>query len=83
VVALLVDEAADLVDRGEAGAEAVDIAMRLGTNYPYGPLEWGDRLGAQRLVGVLEELAAKHPNGRYRVSEWLAHAARTGETLRD
>ena len=82
VIALLVDEAAALVDRGEASAEDVDIAMRLGTNYPYGPLEWGDQLGAQRLVDTLEEPAAEHPTGRYGVSERLANAARSGQSLR-
>ena len=83
VIALLVDEAAALVDRGEASPEAVDTAMRLGTSYPYGPLEWGDRLGAQRVVGVLEALAGVHRSGRYRVSERLAAAARTGRSLRE
>jgi 3-hydroxybutyryl-CoA dehydrogenase len=57
--------------------------MRLGTNYPYGPLEWGDQLGAQRVVGVLEALAGVHRSGRYRVSERLAAAARTGRSLRE
>ena len=41
-VAMLVNEAVDLVARGEATAEDVDTAMRLGTGYPMGPLEWGD-----------------------------------------
>ena len=42
-LAMLVNEAVDLVARGEASAEDVDTAMRLGTGYPRGPLEWGAR----------------------------------------
>jgi 3-hydroxybutyryl-CoA dehydrogenase len=32
--------------------EEIDTAMRLGTNYPYGPFEWGTRIG----VGVVTDL---------------------------
>ena len=43
---------------GERGASADDIntAMRLGYNWPIGPLDWGERLGWSRALGVLEEL---------------------------
>jgi 3-hydroxybutyryl-CoA dehydrogenase len=43
---------------GERVATAGDIntAMRLGYNWPIGPLEWGERLGWSRVLGLLEEL---------------------------
>ena len=40
-VAMLVNEAVDLVHRGEASPEDVDTAMVLGTSYPKGPITWG------------------------------------------
>jgi 3-hydroxybutyryl-CoA dehydrogenase len=83
VLAMLVNEAAALVDRGEAAAADVDTAMRLGTNYPKGPLGWGDELGPRRLVEILGALHDQHPTGRYRVSDRLAAAARSGRSLRD
>ncbi|MDI5964290.1 3-hydroxyacyl-CoA dehydrogenase [Streptomyces sp. SL13] len=64
-VAMLADLAADAVDRGVASAADVDTAMRLGVNYPVGPVEWGERLGAEWVVGVLDRLHAAYPTGRY------------------
>ena len=77
---MLVNEAAALVDRREAAPADVDIAMRLGTNYPLGPLEWGDQMGASKIVTILDELAKAHPTGRYRVADGLRRAATTGSS---
>ncbi|MFD5427208.1 3-hydroxyacyl-CoA dehydrogenase [Streptomyces sp. NPDC127084] len=67
-VAMLADIAADAVARGVASEEDVDIAMRLGVNYPAGPLEWGAAVGFQRIRGLLGELHARYPTGRYAAS---------------
>ncbi|GAA2792258.1 3-hydroxyacyl-CoA dehydrogenase [Streptomyces showdoensis] len=64
-VAMLADLAADAVDRGVASAEDVDTAMRLGVNYPAGPLEWAAKVGHRRLVELLGELHERYPTGRY------------------
>jgi 3-hydroxybutyryl-CoA dehydrogenase len=81
-VSMLVNEAADLVLRGEAEPEDVDTAMCLGTGYPMGPLEWGDRVGALCVLAVLRALHAAEPTGRYRPSSRLVEAAETGGLLR-
>jgi 3-hydroxybutyryl-CoA dehydrogenase len=73
-LAMLVNEAVDLVARGEASAEDVDTAMRLGTNYPRGPLEWGAEIGLDVVAAQLAELDAAFPGGRYRPSPALAPA---------
>ncbi|MGZ4630957.1 MAG: 3-hydroxyacyl-CoA dehydrogenase NAD-binding domain-containing protein [Oryzihumus sp.] len=75
-VAMLVNEALDLVDRGEATAEDVDTAMRLGTNYPKGPVAWGHEVGLDVIADQLRELDAAFPGGRYRLSPALAAAVR-------
>ncbi len=80
-VSMLVNEAVDLVARGEAAAADVDTAMRLGTGYPRGPLAWGDEVGAGLVVDVLTELARAYPSGRYRPSPLLIRAARAGRPL--
>lgn len=82
-VAMLVNEAVDLVARGEASATDVDVAMLLGTGYPSGPLEWGDRVGGVRVAAVLGELDEETPTGRYRVSPRLDEAIVAEENLRD
>ncbi|MFP5346899.1 MAG: 3-hydroxyacyl-CoA dehydrogenase [Actinomycetes bacterium] len=80
-VAMLVNEAADLVERREASAADVDTAMRLGTGYPEGPLAWGDSLGPDVVYDVLRGLAYAVPTGRYRVAPALERAARTAGRL--
>ena len=70
-IAMLVNEGVDLVHRGEASAEDVDTAMKLGTNYPKGPHEWLEELGAAEVVRRLRALDAAFPGGRYRVSPAL------------
>jgi 3-hydroxybutyryl-CoA dehydrogenase len=74
-LAMLVNEAVDLVHRGEAGAEDVDIAMRLGTNYPRGPIEWGAEIGYAVVADQLAALDHAFPGGRYRPSPALAERA--------
>jgi 3-hydroxybutyryl-CoA dehydrogenase len=74
-VAMLVNEAVDLVHRGEASAEDVDTAMRLGTNYPRGPVEWGAEIGYAVVADQLAALDRAFPGGRYRPSPALKDEA--------
>jgi len=82
-VARLVDEAVDVVARGVATAADVDTAMRLGTGYPLGPLEWGDRIGTPRVLALLEALAATYGEGRHRPCLGLRRAVLAGRPLRE
>jgi 3-hydroxybutyryl-CoA dehydrogenase len=82
-IAMLVNEAVDVVARGEASAADVDVAIRLGLGHPAGPLEWGDRLQAWRIAAVLAHLHEETPTGRYRVSPRLEEAVAGREKLRD
>lgn len=70
-VAMLANEAADLVAHGVASARDIDTAMRLGTSYPKGPLAWADALGPAEVARVLEHLRAHYGEDRYRVSPAL------------
>ena len=81
IVAQLASVAADAVLLGVASPPAIDMAMRLGTNYPAGPIEWADDLGAGVVVAVLDNLALYYGEERYRASAWLRRAALTGRSL--
>jgi 3-hydroxybutyryl-CoA dehydrogenase len=70
-LAMLVNEAVDLVARGEASAQDVDLAMELGTNYPKGPIAWGAEIGFDVVAAQLRQLDAAFPGGRYRLSPAL------------
>ena len=78
VLAALVNEAASAVAEAVATPQAIDTAMRLGANYPSGPLEWGERIGLLRVVKTLEGLHAGVPDGRYRVVPLLRSLAERG-----
>ena len=75
ILAAIVNEAASAVAEGAAGPAAIDTAMRLGANYPSGPLEWGERIGLARVVRTLDGLHAAVPDGRYRVVPLLRSLA--------
>lgn len=74
-LAMLVNEAADLVHRGEASPEDVDTAMTLGTNYPRGPIAWGREIGYAVVADQLAALDRAFPGGRYRPSPALTGGA--------
>jgi 3-hydroxybutyryl-CoA dehydrogenase len=54
--ATIANEACFALGERVASAEDINTAMRLGYNWPIGSLEWGERLGWARALGVLEEL---------------------------
>ncbi len=70
-VAMLVNEGADAVQQGVCSPEGADAAMKLGVNYPAGPFEWLQRLGARPVVELLDHLDAHYRGERYRASPWL------------
>jgi 3-hydroxybutyryl-CoA dehydrogenase len=80
-VAMLVNGAVDARHKGVASAADIDTAMRLGTNYPLGPLAWGDRWGPATIVGILDAMQAWYGEDRYRPSALLRRIAAAGGSL--
>ena len=39
-----------------SSTKEIDIAMKLGTNYPYGPFEWASLIGLNKIAKLLEIL---------------------------
>ncbi len=76
IVCMLANEAAFAVMEKVAGADAIDQAMRLGVNYPKGPLAWARQLGLGRVVAVLDHLHREFAEPRYRVAPLLRRWAR-------
>ena len=81
VLAMLVNEACYTLQEGTASAPDIDRAMQLGTNYPRGPLAWGDALGPARVVAVLDATYENTHDGRYRACPLLRTRALLGEAL--
>jgi len=80
-VAMLVNGAADARGKGVASAADIDTAMRLGTNYPLGPLAWGQSWGPAAVLAVLDALHAWYGEDRYRASALLRRTAAGGGSL--
>jgi 3-hydroxybutyryl-CoA dehydrogenase len=80
-VAMLVNGAADARGKGVASAADIDTAMRLGTNYPLGPLAWGQSWGPAAVLAVLDALHAWYGEDRYRASALLRRIAAAGGSL--
>jgi 3-hydroxybutyryl-CoA dehydrogenase len=58
VVCSIINEAYLALGEGVSTKEAIDQAMRLGTNYPFGPFEWAGRIGLEQVRQLLTTLAA-------------------------
>ncbi len=82
-VAMLANEAADAVNQGVCSAAAADSAMRLGVNYPQGPLAWADQVGLPSIRNVLTHLGASYGEDRYRVSPLIQRAVFAGKKIHD
>jgi len=80
-VAMLANEAADAVNQGVCSAQAADIAMQKGVNYPRGPLAWADLVGVRHVVSVLDNLAQSYGEDRYRVSPLLRRREQSGASI--
>ncbi|HEY5464875.1 MAG TPA: 3-hydroxyacyl-CoA dehydrogenase family protein [Hanamia sp.] len=59
VVSMIINEAFFALGENVSTKEEIDIAMKLGTNYPYGPFEWAERIGIENIFHLLEKLSEK------------------------
>ncbi len=71
-VSLAINEAVEIVHRGEAGARDVDLALTLGRGFPQGPVAWGREIGYLRIRDRLLALDDAFGSGRYGPSQALS-----------
>jgi 3-hydroxybutyryl-CoA dehydrogenase len=57
VVSMIINEAYFALEENVSTKEEIDIAMKLGTNYPYGPFEWSKNIGVKNIAALLNELS--------------------------
>lgn len=71
VIAMIVNEAYYTVEEGTASREDIDVAMKLGTNYPFGPFEWCSKIGIVEVHELLEALYKDTNDERYKICSLL------------
>ncbi len=81
IVANVVNTACEIAQQGIAAPSDLDEGVRLALGYPEGPLSLGDRVGARRVLHILERLQALTGDMRYRPSLWLRRRALLGLRL--
>ena len=81
VVTMIVNIGCEIVEQAIATPSDVDAAVRLGLGYPLGPLEWGDKIGAGRVLDILDTIHDRTRDPRYRASLWLRRRAELGLPL--
>jgi 3-hydroxybutyryl-CoA dehydrogenase len=57
ILAAIINEAWFTLQDGVSTKEEIDLAMRLGTNYPVGPFEWGERIGLEAIHALLAKMS--------------------------
>lgn len=78
IVAGIINEACFAWGEGVSTPAEIDTAMRLGTNYPRGPFEWLEAIGAARVLLLLQRLALT--DLRYAPAPQLQQIAQHGIT---
>jgi 3-hydroxybutyryl-CoA dehydrogenase len=68
VISMIINEAYFALREGVSTKAEIDIAMKLGTNYPYGPFEWSEKI--YELLTALSKI-----NSRYKPASLLTKEA--------
>jgi 3-hydroxybutyryl-CoA dehydrogenase len=73
VIAMIVNEAFFAYGDAVSSKADMDTAMKLGTNYPFGPFEWADKIGLPKIWQLLKALEKENP--RYQPAPELVREA--------
>jgi 3-hydroxybutyryl-CoA dehydrogenase len=76
IIAMIINEAYFTLEQDVSTKHEIDLAMKLGTNYPLGPFEWSHKIGLNRVYSLLNKLSLTEP--RYLPSDLLKEEAGAG-----
>jgi 3-hydroxybutyryl-CoA dehydrogenase len=69
IIAMIINEAYFTFQEQISTKDEIDTAMKLGTNYPYGPFEWSRKIGLRKIYELLVEL--RRTNDLYSIATAL------------
>lgn len=73
IVSMIINEAYFALGENVSSKKEIDTAMKLGTNYPYGPFEWAEKIGLKNIAYLLTALSADEK--RYQPANLLLNEA--------
>jgi 3-hydroxybutyryl-CoA dehydrogenase len=75
----MINEAANAYDEGVASAADIDTGLKLGANWPMGPLALADLVGLDTTKAILETLERELGDGKYSPSSALVKLVEAGK----
>jgi 3-hydroxybutyryl-CoA dehydrogenase len=78
ILCQIINEALFTVQQDVASPSDIDEAMKHGTNYPHGPIAWGEKIGFANVSGVLDAIYEHYREDRYRTAPLLRQLAIAG-----
>ncbi|MBM4424046.1 MAG: 3-hydroxybutyryl-CoA dehydrogenase [Chloroflexi bacterium] len=81
ILSCIINEAIATAADGVASIQDIDAAMKLGANYPLGPLEWADTLTPEVVLAVMRALQYEYGEDRYRPTPLLVRKVQAKQNL--
>ncbi|HWB63915.1 MAG TPA: 3-hydroxyacyl-CoA dehydrogenase family protein [Chitinophagales bacterium] len=81
IIFMIINEACYTLQEGTATIEDIDMGMKLGTNYPFGPFEWCDKIGITPVFETLAALYEDTKDERYKICPLLKTKYLRNETF--
>jgi len=75
IISMIINEAYFAIEEMVASKEDIDLAMKLGTNYPFGPFEWGEKIGLKNIYELLRAVHTDTKDDRYEICQLLEKEA--------
>ncbi|WP_192822513.1 3-hydroxyacyl-CoA dehydrogenase family protein [Rufibacter sp. LB8] len=79
VICMIINEACYTLQEGTATQEDIDQGMKLGTNYPFGPFEWANKIGIKNVYELLQAVYEDTKDERYKICPLLKTKYLKGE----
>jgi 3-hydroxybutyryl-CoA dehydrogenase len=83
ILSCVINEAIAAMADGVASADDIDLAMKLGANYPFGPIEWVDKLTPEVVYAVIRGLQYEYGEDRYRPAPLLVRKVLAKQYFRE
>ncbi|OUJ18238.1 3-hydroxyacyl-CoA dehydrogenase some fused to Enoyl-CoA hydratase [Methanonatronarchaeum thermophilum] len=79
IEALMINEAAKLVEIDAATPKDIDTGMKLGARFPVGPCKKADTIGLDKILEKLKKQHKKYRENRYKPTDWLKNKINSGD----